>query len=103
MKDNSKVTTTAVAVLTAAAVTGILSGAALAAGPAQSIQSPSTPLADAEKKGKEAPKKGPVKYKHLCKGKNDCKGKGGCKTGDKGCRGKNTCKGKGGCAVPIEE
>ena len=37
--------------------------------------------------------------KHSCKGKNNCKGQGGCKSGDNGCKGKNSCKGKGGCAT----
>jgi hypothetical protein len=37
--------------------------------------------------------------KHSCKGKNDCKGQGGCKSSDNGCSGKNSCKGKGGCAT----
>jgi hypothetical protein len=37
--------------------------------------------------------------KHDCKGMNSCKGQGGCKTGDMGCKGKNSCKGKGGCKV----
>jgi hypothetical protein len=37
--------------------------------------------------------------KHSCKGKNDCKGQGGCKSSDNGCKGKNSCKGKGGCAT----
>jgi hypothetical protein len=37
--------------------------------------------------------------KHSCKGQNDCKGQGGCKSSDNGCSGKNSCKGKGGCAT----
>lgn len=35
--------------------------------------------------------------KHDCKGKNDCKGQGGCATSENTCKGKNECKGKGGC------
>lgn len=102
MKEPHKVATVAVSVLAASAVSGILAGAALAADAEESLKPSSTRLAEQEKSGKSAPKKGPVKYKHLCKGNNDCKGKGGCRSGDRGCRGKNTCKGKGGCAVPIE-
>lgn len=37
--------------------------------------------------------------KHSCKGMNACKGQGGCKTADNSCAGKNSCKGKGGCAT----
>jgi len=35
--------------------------------------------------------------KHDCAGKNGCKGQGGCSSSDAGCKGKNSCKGKGGC------
>ena len=34
---------------------------------------------------------------HDCKGMNACKGQGGCKTADHACKGQNTCKGQGGC------
>ena len=63
--------------LMAAAVGGILTGAATPAHAGHHEEG--------EKKG------------HECAGKNECKGKGGCKTGDNGCKGKNSCKGKGGC------
>lgn len=106
MKDSNKVTTAAVAVLAAAALSGILAGSASAAGTDGPVVSGATQLADedkpaAPKDGKGAPAK-KAKYSHLCTGKNTCKGKGGCKTGDQGCRGKNTCKGKGGCAATEE-
>jgi hypothetical protein len=38
---------------------------------------------------------------HTCKGKNSCKGKGGCKTASHSCAGKNSCSGKGGCNTTV--
>ena len=83
------------ALLTGAAIAGLLSGgftasvnAATSTPAAKSGAAAAGVLAD-EKKGET----------HDCAGKNGCKGKGGCKTGDNGCAGKNSCKGKGGCAT----
>jgi hypothetical protein len=79
------------AVITGAAIAGLLSGSLAARAYAASISShaglSTQTMADAEK------------GKHACKGQNDCKSQGGCKTSDAGCKGKNSCKGKGGCAT----
>jgi len=79
------------AVITGAAIAGLLSGSLAARAYAASTSThagvPTQTMADAEK------------GKHACKGQNDCKGQGGCKTSDAGCKGKNSCKGKGGCAT----
>jgi hypothetical protein len=92
---------TSKALLTGAAIAGLLSGGLTAQlHAATSVAKSGTPnagvLAD-EKKGET----------HDCAGKNGCKAKGGCKTGDNGCAGKNSCKGKGGCAMkdgkPVKE
>jgi len=81
------------AVITGAAVAGLLTGSFAVRSYATSTVTPhagvalqAQTLADAEK------------GTHDCKGKNECKGQGGCKTSDQGCKGKNSCKGKGGCA-----
>jgi hypothetical protein len=82
--------------MVAAAVSGLLSGAATM----QAATSPST--ASVAKAGKASFLNASLDQdtdKHSCKGKNDCKGKGGCKSGDNGCKGKNSCQGKGGCAT----
>jgi hypothetical protein len=77
------------AIMTGAAVAGLLTGSFAVSSYARSVsgtQAPSTHnLADVDK------------GKHGCKGQNSCKGQGGCKAGDNGCKGKNSCKGKGGC------
>jgi len=70
--------------LTAAAMTGLYSGA-LATKTLASVHA-----------GK-ADVKSDEKAKHDCKGKNACKGQGGCSSSDNGCKGKNSCKGAGGC------
>jgi hypothetical protein len=81
------------AFLLSAALTGMLSGASIAA------QAAST-----NGNGVKAVKAG-VRLvaqdttKHSCKGQNACKGQGGCKSSDNGCKGKNSCKSKGGCAT----
>ncbi len=83
--------------MVAAAVSGLLSGAAT-----MQAASTSQTTASVAKVGKASFLKASLdqdKDKHSCKGKNDCKGKGGCKSGDNGCKGKNSCKGKGGCAT----
>jgi hypothetical protein len=73
--------------LAAAAVAGLLAGAATTVHAASNLTSQAgmkvTTLAD--------------KGENSCKGQNACKGKGGCKSGDNGCKGQNSCKGKGGC------
>lgn len=79
------------ALIAAASLAGMLSGAAYA----QTSSNGNPVLAQA---GEEAPKK-EAGEKHSCKGKNSCKGKGGCGSGDNGCKGKNSCGGKGGCAT----
>ncbi len=74
---------TARTLIMSAALTGLVSGAALTlTGCANDSGSKASDTANA---------------KHDCKGKNSCKGQGGCKTSDQGCAGKNSCKGKGGC------
>jgi hypothetical protein len=105
--------------LMAAAVTGILAGAAACGSqstpPATPEGAEAPPVAAA---GGEAPPateaasdagtpttddRTPVPTnathpaKHACKGLNDCKGRGGCKTELNSCRGQNECKGRGGC------
>jgi len=77
-----------ISILMAAAVSGIVSGAA------PSAHLASTPLdrtSDAQQLADE--KAG----KHSCKGQNACKGQGGCKSEKHACKGQNACKGQGGC------
>jgi len=81
-------------ILAAAAFAGLLSGAAIQQGRADS----STNAAP----GKVAPAKKTPKV-HDCAGQNDCKGIGGCKTSDHDCKFKNACKGKGGCEVTKKD
>jgi hypothetical protein len=77
--------------LLAAAVTGIVMGAAGCnkdapppANPTGPASAATTPPADGAK--------------HACKGQNNCKGQGGCKVeGKNSCQGQNACKGQGGC------
>jgi hypothetical protein len=78
--------------LLAAAISGVITGAAgtaqaqsAAAGSALAVLS-ATELGDPKKPGK-----------HTCKGQNECKGQGGCKTDKNACKGQNECKGQGGC------
>jgi hypothetical protein len=84
------------AMILSAAVSGILSGAALHA---QGATGNSSGKQVSSAKAGVAMASMDDKDKHSCKGKNDCKGKGGCKSSDNGCKGKNDCKGKGGCAT----
>ncbi|HET7539419.1 MAG TPA: hypothetical protein VFK05_06085 [Polyangiaceae bacterium] len=78
-----------ISILMAAAVSGIVSGAAplndSLTSPAAARMSDVQQLDDS--KG----------GKHACKGQNGCKGQGGCKTDKHGCKGQNACKGQGGC------
>ena len=94
--------------LLAAAVTGILAGAAACGGQpnaapaAPDAEAPAAPVADAttpEPVNDRIPadNDSSTPSKHACKGLNDCKGRGGCKTDLNTCRGKNECKGRGGC------
>ena len=83
--------------MVAAAVSGMLGGAATMQAAASST-SPTSVV----KVGKASFAKSAMDQdttKHSCKGKNDCKGQGGCKSSDNGCKAKNSCKGKGGCAT----
>jgi hypothetical protein len=87
-------------ILAAAAVTGLLSGAALHQSRADSTTNrPSTTNSAA---GKVAPVKKAPKV-HDCAGQNDCKGIGGCKTDAHDCKFKNSCKGKGGCEISKKD
>ena len=82
--------------MVAAAVSGLLSGAATM----QAATSRTTNAAvKAGKASFGSASLDQTTTKHSCKGKNDCKGQGGCKSSDNGCKGKNSCKGKGGCAT----
>ena len=84
------------AILTGAAIAGIVSGGLVAKLNADSTTGSDKAGVSAGQVADEKKDKGET---HDCGGKNSCKGKGGCKTGDAGCAGKNSCKGKGGCAV----
>jgi hypothetical protein len=88
MRNNSR------KILAAAAFAGLLSGASLQQGRADSTTN-SVP-------GKVAPDKKAPKV-HDCAGQNDCKGIGGCKTSNHDCKFKNACKGKGGCEVTKKD
>ncbi len=81
-------------ILAAAAFAGLLSGAAIQQGRADTTTN-TVP-------GKVAPVKKLPKI-HDCSGQNDCKGIGGCKTADHDCKFKNTCKGKGGCEITAKD
>jgi hypothetical protein len=93
--------------LAAAAMTGLLAGAAVRAS-AATVPNGST-HSTLKKMTAESSKAGvrlaadKEKGKHDCKGKNECKGQGGCKSGDNGCKGKNSCKGHGGCKTNGEK
>ena len=76
-----------------AAITGLLSGAAI---------QQSHAAEKSEKPGKEAPVKKSPKVQS-CAGNNDCKGIGGCKTDGHACKFKNDCKGKGGCHITKQD
>jgi hypothetical protein len=77
-----------ISILMAAAVSGIVSGAA----PGNTLASAAIDrTSDAQQL--DDSKGG----KHACKGQNACKGQGGCKTEKHGCKGQNACKGQGGC------
>lgn len=81
------------AILLSAALTGLLSGATIAAQGINSGANVKVTKAGVRQISMDDTSK------HSCKGKNSCKGQGGCKSSDNGCKGKNSCKGKGGCAT----
>jgi hypothetical protein len=87
--------------MVAAAVSGLLSGAATMQAATTQTSNSTVSMAKAGKASflRASLNADDSKDKHSCKGKNDCKGKGGCKSSDNGCSGKNSCKGKGGCAT----
>ncbi|MGO8697348.1 MAG: hypothetical protein ACLQVY_06485 [Limisphaerales bacterium] len=98
MKTNSR------KVLVAAAIAGLLNGAALQHSRADGTKAPPSTNAAPRKAalGKAAaPKKMPKLQG--CAGENDCKGLGGCKTSDHDCKFKNSCKGKGGCEITAQD
>jgi hypothetical protein len=80
--------------LMAAAVSGLVSGAAIQQGRGD----PTNAVAP----GKVAPLKKIPKV-HDCAGQNDCKALGGCKTEAHSCKFKNACKGKGGCELTAKD
>jgi hypothetical protein len=82
-------------VLAAAAMAGLLSGAAVRQSYADGTNTNTAP-------GKVAPAKKSPKVQD-CAGMNDCKGLGGCKTSDHACKFKNACKGKGGCEITKKD
>ena len=98
MKNNSR------KVLVAAAIAGLLNGAALQHSRAEGTNAPPSTNAAPKKAalGKAAaPKKMPKVQG--CAGENDCKGLGGCKTAEHDCKFKNSCKGKGGCEITAKD
>ena len=89
----------------AAAVAGLLSGAAVRQSYADSTNSTVSTNVTVKAKiapGKAVPAKKMPKV-HDCSGDNECKGLGGCKTDDNSCKFKNACKGKGGCALTKKD
>lgn len=98
MKTSHKVTTAA-SLFAAAALTGMLAGAANASG-ITGVRGPGFGAATSSI-GVLASGNGMFKADHHCKGMNTCKGKGGCKTSHNKCAGKNSCKGKGGCNTTM--
>ena len=86
MASRSRLTRT----LAAAAMTGLVAGAATANLGCKSSNASTQP-------GMSAGAGDAVLVKHDCKGMNACKGQGGCKTDSNTCKGKNDCRGKGGC------
>jgi hypothetical protein len=87
-------TKTTKALLTSAAVAGLLAGTGVAVQASTVLTNAKASFASQDKKDDTKPAE-----KHACKGQNSCKGKGGCKSSDNGCKAKNSCKGKGGCAT----
>jgi hypothetical protein len=90
-------TKTTKALITSAAIAGLLAGTGVAVQASTVLPSAKSSFSSLQDKDKKDESKAPEK--HACAGKNSCKGNGGCKSGDNGCKGKNSCKGKGGCAT----
>ena len=90
-------TKTTKALITSAAIAGLLAGTGAAVQASTVLSTAKSSFSSLQEKEKKDETK--VKEKHACKGQNSCKGNGGCKSGDNGCKGKNSCKGKGGCAT----
>jgi hypothetical protein len=88
-------------VLAAAAMAGLLSGAAVRQSYADGTNTNTTTKTNVAP-GKVAPAKKSPKV-HDCSGVNDCKGLGGCKTSENECKFKNACKGKGGCELTKKD
>jgi hypothetical protein len=89
-------TKTTKALITGAAVAGLLAGSGAAVKASTVLTSAKASFSAMSQDKPDTTKK---PEKHACKGQNSCKGNGGCKAGDNGCKGKNSCKGKGGCAT----
>jgi len=89
-------TKTTKALITGAAVAGLLAGSAPALRASTVLTNAKASFSALSQDKQDSTKK---PEKHACKGQNSCKGNGGCKSGDNGCKGKNSCKGKGGCAT----
>jgi hypothetical protein len=89
-------TKTTKALITSAAVAGLLAGTGVAAQASTVLTNAKASFSATTQDKKDDSKK---VEKHACKGQNSCKGNGGCKSSDNGCKGKNSCKGKGGCAT----
>jgi len=77
----------------AAAITGLVSGAAVHQGRAQSTNAAAGQVAPVQK----------TPQVEGCAGQNDCKGIGGCKTEAHACKFLNPCKGKGGCEISEKD
>ena len=89
-------TKTTKALITSAAVAGLLAGTGVVA---RASTGYNTAKASFSAISQDTPDTSKKPEKHACKGQNSCKGNGGCKSSDNGCKGKNSCKGKGGCAT----
>jgi hypothetical protein len=89
-------TKTTKALITSAAVAGLLAGTGAAV---QASTLLNTAKASFSATSQDKPDTTKKVEKHACKGQNSCKGNGGCKSSDNGCKAKNSCKGKGGCAT----
>jgi hypothetical protein len=89
-------TKTTKALITSAAVAGLLAGTGIAVQASTVLTNAKASFSATSQDQKDDSKK---VEKHACKGQNSCKGNGGCKSSDNGCKGKNSCKGKGGCAT----
>jgi hypothetical protein len=87
--------------MAAAAISGMLSGAAIHQARAAATNAPA-PSAKTASPGKPAPQSAKPTV-HDCAGENDCKGAGGCQTDAHKCKFKNDCKGRGGCHTTKQD